>query len=244
MNQPTPEQLAQLKTLFDRGLTRGVGDKQGQTCIEGAISLVFDGTLGDTPTCVHEVDRQWAIEINDAIWSSPQARAEALFPIALAQIGTADKDRSKWAERVVLGTIQRVLPIALEVSGLESEAKACREATDLKSARVAATAATAAATAACAAHCAAACAAARAACFGATYNSAHNAAHFAACAAARAARAAHAAHAAHSRYAAAHAADEVLLVAVSFALAAYAAESPNTPQETQKAPHEAEQEDK
>lgn len=157
MNHVTPKQLAQLRAIFDRGLVAGLKDDadQGRTCIEGAISLVFEGHLGDKPRCVHEVDRRWAIKINDARWSSPEARAQALFPIALAQIDTAGKDRVKWVERVVVGTIQRVLPIALEACNMQREAEACRQATDLESAKAAATAAYATADAATAAAAAA-----------------------------------------------------------------------------------------
>ena len=136
-----PEQRKQLEEIFDRGLTAGIGSATGRTCIEGALSLVFDGELGDQPSCVASPDRVWAIQINDADWPSPEARAKALLPIALAQAGTAGTDRTAWVQAVVLGTIQRVLPIALEAVGLADEAEACRESTDLESAADAAAAA-------------------------------------------------------------------------------------------------------
>lgn len=132
---------SKLREIFARGLTDGLGSADGQTCIQGAISLATTGELSDTPECVADEDRLWSITINDAPWSSPEARAEALLPIALAQIGTAGTDRSVWVERVVLGTIQRVLPIALDAGGLGEHAETCRRATTLEEAQGAANAA-------------------------------------------------------------------------------------------------------
>ena len=144
----TPEQRKQLEEIFSRGLTIGAGSATGQTCIEGALSLVFDGELGDQPSCVASPDRDWAIIINDAEWPSPGERAKALLPIALAQAGTAGTDRTAWVQSVALGTIQRVLPIALEAIGHVDAANACRESADLESAKTAARDAHAAASAA------------------------------------------------------------------------------------------------
>lgn len=82
-------------------------------------------------------DHEWMTGIEAAAWPSTEAR-DALLPIAIAQIGTAGTDRVKWAQRVVLGTIRRVLPLALHRAGLHAHAKACREAQDLEAARAAA----------------------------------------------------------------------------------------------------------
>ena len=104
--------LKKLRELFDRGLVAGIGDKE-QTCIEGAITLACGFELTDRPPCVAGADRIWSITINDAPWSSETVRAETLWPVALAQIGTAGTDRRPWTTRVVEGTIRRVLPIVL-----------------------------------------------------------------------------------------------------------------------------------
>jgi len=104
--------LKKLRELFDRGLVDGIGDEQ-QTCIEGAVSLACGFGITAIPPCVAEPDRIWAVTINDAPWSSPAVRAEALWPVALAQIDTVNIDRASWVARVVDGTIRRVLPIVL-----------------------------------------------------------------------------------------------------------------------------------
>lgn len=108
-----------LREIIGRGLIHGIGNAtadEGQTCIEGAIALACGGDLSDSPPCVHWADRAYSIEVNDAGWSSPSARAEALLPLALAQVGTAGADRTEWARRVAEGTIRRVLPLALRTA--------------------------------------------------------------------------------------------------------------------------------
>jgi len=134
-----------LREIFARGLVAGIGKADGQTCIEGAIALACGGDLSDSPPCVAPADRAYSISINDADWPSPEARAEALLPLALAQVGTAEKDRRAWARALALGTIRRVLPIALRAAGLENHAMACEAATTLDEAKKAANAANAAA---------------------------------------------------------------------------------------------------
>lgn len=125
----TAQQYKHLLAIFDRGLCSGIGDEH-VTCLEGAIASVVDGHLTDEPSCVAAADRSWGMVINDAPWSGPMARAAALLPVAVAQIGTAGRNRSAWSQRVALGTMRRVLPVALDAIGLESYATRCREATD------------------------------------------------------------------------------------------------------------------
>ena len=137
----TAGQEQRLREIIGRGLIAGIGSETGQTCIEGAIALSIGERLTTTPSCVGNEDRNWAILINDAPWSSPAARAEALLPIALAQTGSAGTDRTVWVLAVALGTIRRVLPLALRAAGMVDEADACSIARDLPSARLAAAAA-------------------------------------------------------------------------------------------------------
>lgn len=134
--------LVRLRELFDRGLTGGLGDEHGQVCIEAAVALACGYGLMDAPPCVHPADRDWAVTINDAPWSSSAARADALWPIALAQIGTADRVRAEWVKAVVLGTVRRVVPIVLRALDLETHALVCENAADLQAAARAASNAT------------------------------------------------------------------------------------------------------
>ena len=66
--------------------------------------------------CVASPDRDYAVAVNDSAWSSPEARAQHMLPLALAQIGTAGTDRTVWEAHVLEGTIRRVLPLPLRAA--------------------------------------------------------------------------------------------------------------------------------
>src|SRR5690606_48136 len=112
--------------------------RPGELCIEAAVCLALGEPHGDRPSCVHSVDRAYAIAINDANWPSDAARAKALLPLGLAQLGTAGKDRRAWVEYVVVQTVKRVLPPVLRQAGLNEHAEACAAVTALASAYTAA----------------------------------------------------------------------------------------------------------
>ena len=67
-------------------------------------------------SCVADPDRDYACAIVDSAWSSPEARAQHMLPLAQAQRGTAGTDRAAWEARVLEGTIRRVLPLALHAA--------------------------------------------------------------------------------------------------------------------------------
>lgn len=104
-----------LRSIAANGLSDGIGTEE-MPCIKAAISLAMGLKLRDDPPCVAEPDCTFAIVLNDAEWSSPQARAEALLTLGLASLGTAGTDRAGWVRRVVEGVIRRVLPIALRAA--------------------------------------------------------------------------------------------------------------------------------
>ena len=113
----TPEQRQKLTEIINAGLVSGLGNaKAGHLCVEAAICLAMGESHSDRPSCVAEPDRDFAIRINDAMWPSPEARAKALLPLALAQLGTAGRDRGPWVQRVAEGTIRQILPIALRAA--------------------------------------------------------------------------------------------------------------------------------
>ena len=115
----TPEQRQKLTEIINAGLVSGLGNaKAGYLCVEAAICLAMGESHSDRPSCVAEPDRDFAIRINDAMWSSPEARAKALLPLALAQLGTAGSDRTAWVQRVVEGTIRQIVPIALRAAAM------------------------------------------------------------------------------------------------------------------------------
>jgi hypothetical protein len=108
------EVIEKLKEIIPQGLVYGLGKpKPGELCVEAAICLALGEPHGDQPSCVHQVDRDFAIRLNDSAWSSDKARAEAMLPLAIAQLGTAGKDRTEWVKRIAEGTIRKVVPMAL-----------------------------------------------------------------------------------------------------------------------------------
>lgn len=113
----TPEQRQRITEIINAGLVKGLGEaKAGHLCVEAAICLALGEPHSDHPSCVAGPDRDFAVRINDANWTSPEVRAKALLPLALAQLGTSGADRTEWVRRVVEGTIRRIVPIALRTA--------------------------------------------------------------------------------------------------------------------------------
>ena len=125
----TEDMRARVRAAVGDHLSKGLGTPESH-CVMAAVSLAIDGQLSDRPTCVHAADRAFAIGINDARWSSDQARAEGMLPLALAAMGTAGTDRTAWVRAVAEGTIRRVVPMALlaAASRATPEAAAALEA--------------------------------------------------------------------------------------------------------------------
>ena len=113
----TAETREKLTKIINAGLVIGLGKaRPGRLSIEAAICLAMGEPHSDRPSCVAQPDRLFAISINNAPWSSPWVRAEALLPLALAQLGTAGTDRTAWDRRVTEGTIRQIVPIALRAA--------------------------------------------------------------------------------------------------------------------------------
>jgi hypothetical protein len=77
--------------VVDQGLVFGVGiPVPGRMCVEAAVGFALGLEHGDKPTCVAPSLRQFKIGLNDAFWSSPEARAKGLRRLALIQLGSKD----------------------------------------------------------------------------------------------------------------------------------------------------------
>lgn len=74
--------------ILERGLCAGLGERDGQLCVEAAICAALDLPHGDEPTCVDPALRRYKIRLNDARWSSPTARATGLRRLGILQMGT------------------------------------------------------------------------------------------------------------------------------------------------------------
>lgn len=73
--------------ILAKGLKDGLGD-EGNTCIEGAVSLALGESLNAFPKCVATELVRIGIQINDYAWESNAVRANAMYKFGLAQLGT------------------------------------------------------------------------------------------------------------------------------------------------------------
>ena len=84
----TKELVDKIDAILARGLSKGVGARDGQMCIEAAICCALDLPHDDDPGCVAAAVRTFKIRLNDATWSSPDARAKGLRDLGIAQLGS------------------------------------------------------------------------------------------------------------------------------------------------------------
>jgi len=140
---PATFDRARYDDLVSRGMPSGLGDTE-HACIMACLNLACGGKLTDAAEspCVLPAAARFAICLNDANWSSPAARADGLYDLGLALLGTSAIDRVEFARRLAEGTIRRVLPIALRAAGLKKEADRCEEEGTMESAATYATYAT------------------------------------------------------------------------------------------------------
>ena len=144
----------QVRAAWPAALSDGLGS-EARHCAMAAVAWTLEGRLSDHPTCVHEVDRAFIVALNDARWSSDEARAAGMMPLALASLGTAGTNRVAWVRALAEGTIRRVVPIALRAAAslaapehaaaLEAAAVRCEAEGSVEAAAYAAYAARAAA---------------------------------------------------------------------------------------------------
>jgi hypothetical protein len=100
--------------ILSRGLCKGIGKQGSQVCIEAAICEALGLPHDDDPKCVSKAVRKYKIAINDANWSSPEARAKGLRDIGLAQLGSLGVvDDVAFSARLIELTIREMLPSLL-----------------------------------------------------------------------------------------------------------------------------------
>jgi hypothetical protein len=80
--------VTKIDSFIGRGLCSGVGERNGQMCVEAAICAALDLPHGDDPGCVSAAVRSFKISLNDSNWSTPKARAKGLRDLAIAQLGS------------------------------------------------------------------------------------------------------------------------------------------------------------
>jgi hypothetical protein len=134
---------SKILALVDKGLCSGVGvPEPGKMCVEAAVCYAMNLPHGDEPPCVAPAIRALKIKLNDAIWSTNDARAKGMRRLAIAQLGTAGKlDETEFKNRVVIMTINKIIPLALHAAAavhpkqkhkdaLEKHAQKCETVSD------------------------------------------------------------------------------------------------------------------
>ena len=133
-----------LNRILERGLCHGSGDGKTTFCAEQAVAAVCGIPITDKPDeCVTPAVSAFGRRLNDARWESERVRADGMRDFLIAQIGSKDVvDGREFADRLIVQTVRRVLPIWLRHGKIdEALVVACESATDLESARAASVAA-------------------------------------------------------------------------------------------------------
>jgi hypothetical protein len=104
--------VPKLDAILARGLSLGLGMRDGQMCIEAAICAALDLPHGDDPGCVDPAVRAYKIRLNDSSrWRSPRSRAEGLRDLGIAQLGSRGVIRGDvFVARLAEQTIRVLIP--------------------------------------------------------------------------------------------------------------------------------------
>ena len=103
--------VAEFDRILAKGLSKGMGDRDSQVCIEAAICQVLQLPHGDDPGCVTNAVRSYKIALNDGPWSTPEARAKGLRDLGLAQLGSRGVvSDEEFATRMAEHTVRVLVP--------------------------------------------------------------------------------------------------------------------------------------
>ena len=101
--------IALYDKILERGLSNGLGKRDGQMCIEAAICTALHLDHGDDPKCIAESVRSFKIALNDSQWSSTAARAAGLRDLGIAQLGSLGVVDDREFARIMAEQTTRVL---------------------------------------------------------------------------------------------------------------------------------------
>lgn len=105
------ELIAKIDSIIIRGLSHGIGHRDGQMCLEAALCYALDRPHGEDPGCVPYSVRAFSIRINDSAWSSPEARAKGLRDLGIAQLGSLGAiSDTQFAVRMATKTHDLLIP--------------------------------------------------------------------------------------------------------------------------------------
>ena len=148
MQEITREFASKVLDTVNAGLVGGLGEaKPGSMCVEAAVCYAMGVNHSDQPSCVGSAVRAYMIRLNDAKWPTDKDRTDTLRRLSIAQLGSNSIDQKAFANLVCLGTVQKLIPIALRAAAkrnpkfaeeFEAQSVLCEEAKDLAEAKKAA----------------------------------------------------------------------------------------------------------
>jgi hypothetical protein len=131
----TKEIAVKVKETVECGLSKGLGKPNpGEMCIEAAVCYAYGLPHSDNPPCVGSAVRSFKIRLNDANWSSNEARAKGMIEISIAQLNSNEIDQKEFAKRVTIKTINVIIADLAHRYSIELESK-LRIVVDLEEAR-------------------------------------------------------------------------------------------------------------
>lgn len=131
----TSDKVVKILEVVDQGLCKNMGrPKPGHMCVEAAVCYALGFPHSDKPNCVSKAVRWFKIYLNDAKWTSNQARAKGLRKLAVAQLGSKEIDDDDFVNYMILETIRQIIPIVLNKSNFTKEAKECVKVVTLEEA--------------------------------------------------------------------------------------------------------------
>ena len=105
----TKEHAIKFLELCDAGLSKGLGQQApGQMCVEACWNAALGLPHGDNPPCVGKAVRAANLPLNDANWSSNEARAKGMRAIGVAQAGSDQIDQVEFSRLIAEG-LERVM---------------------------------------------------------------------------------------------------------------------------------------
>jgi hypothetical protein len=115
------ELVCKVRDTVNAGLVKGLGKPEpGKMCVEAAVCYAMGLPHSDQPTCVGRAVRAYKIRINDAKWSSNEARTAGLLKLAIAQLGSDTIDQRKFVKIVAEQTIRKTVPMALRAAKIRN----------------------------------------------------------------------------------------------------------------------------
>lgn len=119
------ELVCKVRDTVNAGLVKGLGKPEpGKMCVEAAVCYAMGLPHSDKPTCVGRAVRNYKIRINDAKWSSNEARTAGLLKLAIAQLGSDTIDQRKFVKIVAEQTIRKIVPMALRAAKVQNPKRA------------------------------------------------------------------------------------------------------------------------